>query len=195
MMPSTLTIGTKTKQQILDELKENGHTISLWAKELVDKITFSMIPQTLELVELRVDELKIGKYPTTKLIQEKIETLGYSLVPQETALYLRLTYTDQPIGEWITCFSKPIAGADGYLNVLGVARDSGGSWVRWDYAFPDDQWDGGIRLLVCRKASLSLEPSAPFGILHLAFCTRCNQMTNHKNTNLMAICQKCMRAA
>lgn len=159
MIPKTLTIGTKTKEQLLADLEKGGHKISEWAKELVEKIEFSTTPQELQLVDITISDLGMSEYPMTVQIKKRIEALGYSLVPQETALYLRLAYGDQPLGEWLTCFSKPIAGAAGRLGVLDVGRGSGGSWVSRRYAYPDSVWDGGLRLLVCRTASSPLEPS------------------------------------
>lgn len=159
MIPKTLTIGTKTKEQLLADLEKDGHKISDWAKESVGKIEFSTTPQELQLADMTASELGIGEYPTTAQVQERIEALGYGLVPQETALYLRLAYGDQPPGEWLACFSKPVADAVGYLNVLRVERDSDGSWVSWSDAYPYDVWRGECRLVFCRTASPPLEPS------------------------------------
>jgi hypothetical protein len=46
---------------------------------------------------------------------------------------------------------EPIEESGGRLRVLGVARDSSGSWVSRSFASPDNTWSGGGRLLVCRK--------------------------------------------
>lgn len=155
----TLTIGTKTKEQLLADLKKNGHQVSDWTMELVDTITFTKHQQTLDLVSLNVSDLGFDHSPTTTEIADKLPSLGLSVVPQETVLYLRLNYTDQPMDVWETCFSEPLEDSVGRRLVLVVARDSDGSWVDGYYANPGLVWRDGDRLLVCRKASVPLESS------------------------------------
>ena len=41
--------------------------------------------------------------------------------------------------------------SDGNLKVFNVERNDNGSWVNSNYANPDNQWSGNVRLLVRRN--------------------------------------------
>jgi hypothetical protein len=145
--------GYKSKKDLVNALKAKGHRISDWATKLVNNKRFVLMAEgdEYDVFETTVKELAGKDVVTTTELYEIRDRLGFCDAPFETALLVRMEYDDQPMDTWEYALSEPLADADGDLIVLYVARYSGGSWVRWFYAYPDYQWLGGYRLLVCRK--------------------------------------------
>jgi hypothetical protein len=154
----TVTGGThKSKKDLINAVKGAGHGISDWVEEVINSKDFTLLtePTEIDVYETTVKELTGKDSLTTKELSEIRDRLGFCDAPDETALHIRMAYTGQPMNEWRTVLSKPVAGAGGGLDVLSVGRGSDGSWVGGYYADPGSVWYGGERLLVCRKRPLA----------------------------------------
>lgn len=154
----TVTCGThKSKKDLIGAVTKAGHRFSDWAMDLINTKGWTLLaePTEIDLYETTVKELTGKDSITTKELYEIRDRLGFCDAPDETALQVRLAYTNQPMDEWRYILSQPKADSDGDLDVLDVARNSDGSWVSWRYAYPDVVWRGGGRLLVCRKRPLA----------------------------------------
>ena len=150
----TIKIGTHySKQDLQKAVEEEGYKLSDWAKEVVGNkgFTIETIERNLELFTATVAELGFKNGANVKDIYEKLDKLGFSKCPVETALQLRRVYKDQPMDEWRIVVSEPLADSGGGLRVLYVERNQGGSWVRSYFARPGSVWDGHCRLVFCRK--------------------------------------------
>ena len=147
----------KSKDEIVKAVEDGGHKFSDWARDLIMTDGWKLLSEgeEIDVYETTVKELTGKDVVTTTELYEIRDRLGFCDAPDETALLIRLAYTDQPMDEWRYVLSQPKADSDGDLAVLRVERDSSGSWVFWSYADPDGQWDGDARLLVCRKRPLA----------------------------------------
>jgi hypothetical protein len=150
----TITIGTHaSKDELKKAVTDEGHKFAVWALGLIDAegFTIETTPRQIELFTATVVEIGFPKGGKVKDIYAKLDELGFTVCPDETALQLRREYKDQPMDEWRRVVTEPKADADGDLHVLRVGRDSDGSWVSWLYADPDDVWGENCRLVFCRK--------------------------------------------
>ena len=153
-----LKLGTYgTKENMLTSVKDKGHKFSDYALSVIANDQFLMLSVTGEydFFETTVKGLAGKNRPTTIELYEALYRLGFIDAPHESASAIREMYDDQPMEEWRAVLSKPVTDSDGYLNILGVGRNSDGSWVYGSWTNPDDQWLGDIRLLVCRKRQLA----------------------------------------
>lgn len=149
-----VTVGTHaSKDDLKKAVTDEGHKFSDWALGLIntDGFTIETTPRQIGLFTATVAEIGFPKGGKVKDIYAKLDELGFTVCPDDTALQLRREYKDQPMDEWRRVVTEPKADADGDLTVLDVGRNSRGSWVSWGYAFPDNEWPAGRRLVFCRK--------------------------------------------
>ena len=96
----------------------------IWKK--VEKINFLTCSELLDNpVELQ-------------MIYKKIEKLGYKLVPPEIAIYVRLIYKEQPIGEWLR-FATPLNSmidSDGVPHLPKLGKALGLYFVETYWSYP-----------------------------------------------------------
>lgn len=150
----TIELGThKSKDNLIKATEKEGHKISRSAMRFVNYKNFTVVStkRKLELFETTVGKLGFPDGARVDVIYAKLDELGYTKCPNETALQLRRDYKDQPMYESRIVVSEPLADADGGLDVLLVAHDSNGSWVSRRYAAPGLVWCGYYRLVFCRK--------------------------------------------
>lgn len=147
----------KSKDEIIKAVTDAGHKFSDWAMDLIKTNGWTLFtsPEEIDVYETTVKELTGKDVVTTTELYEIRDRLGFCDAPDETALLIRLVYTDQPKDEWRYVLSQPKPGSDGFLTVLLVVRSSSGSWVFGSYARPGNLWYGDARLLLCRKRQLA----------------------------------------
>jgi len=138
-----LTIGGKTPKQLEKALVSGGFRVNDYARDLLRSRCFTTLPdqQTLSLVRVTVSDLGLTGCPTTDQIYTKATSLGLELCPAEVGPQLRLTYKDQPFGEWLYIGMKQIAASRGDPSVFGLDRFGVGSWLGGYSADPDSPWD------------------------------------------------------
>jgi hypothetical protein len=136
----------KSCSEYVVALEKSGTNISPWAKGLLEKMPLS-VAEEVDLVRVTVKELGFGGYARFDAIVEHAKELGLELCPAEVGPALRLQYSDQPIGEWVTIAMEPITGRDGYPDVFRVGRSPGGLWLRNDWASPGIKWDSDRQFL------------------------------------------------
>jgi hypothetical protein len=122
-----------------------------YADQLLSKITITKEPITLDLVRVSVAEFGFKDGAYFKDIIARAQELGLSLCPPEVGPQLRLSYLDQPLGEWIAVAMEPIAGSDGRLHVFAVARLDGGLWLVTYWFDSSDFWNPDARFVFVRR--------------------------------------------
>jgi len=141
-------IGGKTKQELAEEMKKQGIKTSSYAQDMLNNKDFNVLEnqEKASLVRLKVSDLGFESGATTQEIYQRAEEFGLELCPAEVGPQLRLQYTNQPMGEWISIGMKQIAGRDGYPDVFDLRRNADGLWLYGDLAEPDGRWssDGGF---------------------------------------------------
>jgi hypothetical protein len=97
------------------------------ADEILGRPAFPFIktPVELDLVVLSVFELGFGDETSLHDIYARAEALGFELCPAEVGPALRLSYLDQPPGDFLHIGMKPVAKYNGVLIDFTVAKAYG----------------------------------------------------------------------
>src|SRR3989344_4605429 len=135
-----LTIGGVKPKELSKLLTANGHRVSDYAEDLMQKMPTLKNQQTISLIRTTVSAMGITGTPTTDQIYEKANELGWDLCQTEVGPHLRLAYKDQPVNEWLYVGMKQIAGRRGDPRVFSVGRRDVGSWLDGAWAGPAGQW-------------------------------------------------------
>lgn len=148
----TLTIGGKSKEELLRELRQMRVNISSYAQSMVESADFTTLPepQQRNLVIARVSDLVPNpkrSYATTEEIWTARNEKGLDAVSAETALhYLIQKGNELQIGDAIWMSMKTIVGRDGDPSVFEVGCDDDGLWLDGGWAGPSGGWDPGFRV-------------------------------------------------
>jgi len=147
----SITIGGKSKEELLREPGRKNVNIGSYAKSMTDNPEFTTLPQpeARELVIAKVGDLvpsPKGTYATIGEIWARRDELGLEPVPAETAFHYLLQNADklQP-GDAIWMSMKTIAGRDGCPRVFAVGYDRDGLWLDGDWTKPSSHWGSGGR--------------------------------------------------
>lgn len=127
------------KKDGLKFLNKNNFKTSPWINDIVIKNNYFLDEKILpiKLFRIKVKELGFNKPTYLKNIYKKAKTKGLKLVNPEIALYTRLLYKEQKIGEWIR-FATPLNSmidSDGvpHLPKLGKALKTFFLETYWSY--------------------------------------------------------------
>ncbi len=146
-----VTIGIKSGEELLLELRKRKANISAYAEDRVKSPEFTTLPELeqRELVVAGVGDLvpsPKGIYATTEEIWAARDQLGLQEVPAETALHYLLQNGDKlNNGDAIWMSMKTITGRHGNPRVFAVVRVSDGLWLSSRWAGPSNHWDPGSR--------------------------------------------------
>ena len=129
-----------TCSELLEELKRKNFKVSPWIEDVVKKnnYIFDNNKFPIKLVRKYVRELGFGNPVELQMIYEKIERLGYKLVPPEIAIYVRLIYKEQPTGEWLR-FATPLNSmidSDGVPHLPKLGKALGLYFVETYWSYP-----------------------------------------------------------
>jgi hypothetical protein len=152
----TLTIGSKSADRLLSELREAEREVSGQAKDIMSKPSFTTLvePTEVELVRIKVRDLGFTERPTTHelLNGERLASFGLDPCPAEVGPHLAIVYEDQPWDEHLRVVMESICTSDGYLHVFCVERlTNGWRWLGASRAAPDRSWDLGHEILFVRR--------------------------------------------
>lgn len=136
----TIEVGALPPGGLLSELEKEGHYVSSWAKELIEKMPLGKI-EKVDVVKMTLAEMGFTKPARWVQILEKVKELGGDFCPELGPL-LRLADKDQEKGSWYYIAMEPIAGSGGRPFVFYVGRfGGGGRWLHAFWVLPDDEWD------------------------------------------------------
>lgn len=139
-----LTIGGKTKEQLIKEMRKKGITIFDFAEDMLKNPDFTTLKQQkiLHTVKLKVADLGLSQdeYLTTDQIYQGAKDLGLDICPAEAGPHRRLKDLSQPLSDYYRIAMKPITGRRGYPSVFDLARNDRGLWLRDFWAGPDYGW-------------------------------------------------------
>jgi hypothetical protein len=94
-----------------------------WADQILSRISFLQTDTKLNLVLVTVSDLGFGADGASlKGIYEHASQRGLPLCPAELGPALRLSYLDQPLGEYPQIAMRPIARSDGKATNFVVAK-------------------------------------------------------------------------
>jgi len=142
ILRQTIEIGGKTKDQLLEELKEKSMKVYEYAEKMMNhsEFTVSKEKEDANLIRLSVADLGLPGNPTTTQVCERAKELGLELVPAEVGPQYRLQYEDQPSDEYLYMGMETIPGPGGRPCVFKLFRVGDGLWLHNGWADPDNQW-------------------------------------------------------
>ncbi len=88
--------------------------------ELLPKVPVASATQEIDLVNVSVGDLGFPDGATLRQIYLQAKKFGLDVLPAEAALQLRLQYTDEPEGEWLSVATAPIIDNDGHQYLFDV---------------------------------------------------------------------------
>lgn len=159
---SEITIGGKTKEQLIEEMKKNNIVISSWAKKMMydSHFTASEKLEHLNLVRISLKQLgftdKTGA--TRGQIYEKAQELGLKLCPAEVGPQLSLQYGDQLkrrvelviAMEPLNVFDRDVDIANDIPNVFCVHRENDSKLTLSSREYSSRYWwTGNLELVFC----------------------------------------------
>lgn len=138
----TVTIGGKTLEQLQHELSTRPFRLDRYEEFLINSTRFSnpREPEEIQLIYPRVRDLGLSGYPTIDQITNRGQELGWQRCPAGVGTYLRLQYTDQPLGSVIWVVMEPITDQGGRTDVFALARSGDALWLHDRWVRPDDRW-------------------------------------------------------
>lgn len=155
MTTKTLTLGKKPSLK--------GIGVSSWAKELLEKTTYSKKKEVLNLAILTPADLGFTIYPTIKEFYARAKEKGYELCPAEVGPQLAGTVEETG---WLFIAMEPITDSDGRPGVFAVERSGGGEqWLGAGWALPDGQWYLGSRVVFRLRKPLDSDTSTSVSAL------------------------------
>jgi len=162
----TIEVGALPVGGLLSELEKNDCYVSLYAKELIEKMSLSRI-EKIDLVKMTVEELGFTKLVTWAQILERVKELG-DVCPPEVGPLLRLEDMKQEKGSWYYIAMEPIAVSVGYPGVFCIERHGDGErWLGARWVSPAGEWDLGRGLVFRLRKKSSSTQSLPLNPLTL----------------------------
>ena len=139
-----LRIGGHSSNALLDRLQSLKIELNDFAEKYIRALRYSVtsVSTVLEIEFITAEELGFSEGGTLKEIQLAASRRGLELCPPDTALYLRMAYTEQEetqgdvltIGECpegtITIASRPITNIAGIHTGFYLRKAAGQLWLR-----------------------------------------------------------------
>ena len=144
----TIKLGTcKTPDEYRTALKKARYRIGDWGNDILGKTSCSQDETKVDLVVLSIKELGFNKGAYYESICAKTLQLGLELCPAEVGPALRLSYKEQPRGEWLHIAMEAITDSDGDPRIFAVIYDSGKLWLDADDGYPEIFWGADDRFV------------------------------------------------
>lgn len=173
-----LTIGGKSKEQLINELQAHNSYILPEAEDMIKSPDFTTLENSeqIDLVRLKVADLGFTQFPTTAEIigtkddideygnpapftKGKMTEFDLELCPAEVGPYQQLQDVNQPLNERCHIAMKPIADRDGRPHVFRSGRDDFGPWLDYDDLDPTGEWGRDNRFVFRVRPPRRISPS------------------------------------
>jgi hypothetical protein len=148
-----ITVGNKTKEELIRELEEKKVYISDYVKSLINNIDFAISDKQehLDLVNISVKNiLGFPKQASTNEIYYKAKELGLELCPVEVSLQLILQYNPSN-NEYLTIATQPVIDPEyGHHRLLVVGQnDEHGKHINFTLGGSNKQWHHSSDFVFC----------------------------------------------
>lgn len=159
--------GGRTLEDMKFRMKLGGHKFLGEGEFMVDSDDFKRSIYTDEtftnlkprekhkLIRLTVADLGFPNGAPYPKIMDRALELGLNLCSPSDALEYRISYTDQPMDEYVGIGMNPISGHDRDPRVFGVFRFGGGSLLNGSWASPGDHWGADDEIVFRLKQATS----------------------------------------
>jgi hypothetical protein len=141
----TLRLGTyKTTEEYRKNLQRGGVHLASWVHDVLGRERFKTSAERFDVPVTRVwaSQLGLPRGGTYVTICEAAKRQGLALCPAEIGPALRLTYTDQPVGETLCIAMPAVADSTGASGIFVLGRDLQELWLAGEDGRPDRVWPG-----------------------------------------------------
>lgn len=129
-------------------LESKKFRIGDYARQILNKVTIASVETEIDLAVLTVADLGFKRATRYDVIKKRIVEIGAQLCPAEVGPALRLSYEDQPSGEYNAIAMEPLAVSAGDLLIFYVVHGDGGRWLSTYHGYPDIMWNPVNRFVV-----------------------------------------------
>jgi len=141
----------KTAPDAVRVLEGKGNKVSDYAKQMLERVSFSQEQKSYDLVSFSVKALGFPNGATRAEIYQKAQELGMELCPAEVGPQLRLQYADQPNDDYLVMGMEPVADADGYPDLFHVHRRGSDPWLDFSNGRAGNHWVDDYRFVFLRR--------------------------------------------
>ena len=130
--------GDETADNIVSELIGKGYKLSDWIIDISRRLN-SDLKREYELWTISLGDLGFDGPTKIKDFYAKLENSGYSLVPPEIALILRMEYKNQPTSEWLRIATplNSMIDRDGIPHLPKLGSALGNYYIETYWAWPE----------------------------------------------------------
>ncbi len=145
----SLVTGGKSKQELEQELRQEGIKISIPAEQMLRNPEFitSNDSETINTVLLDVADFGFKEEPNIDQILARARELGLDRCSGEVGIYRRLKDRNQPSGSWYIISMKRIDAGDGDGRVFRLLRTGSKIQLHDYWSHPTDSYSLSTRIL------------------------------------------------
>ncbi len=136
----TIELSTKKPEQYTKEITDKGMQITDYTKDLLSKVETLKNNENINLVSFSVASLGFPNGATLQEIYNKANELGLDLCPPQVGPEIRLSYTDQPNGDYLVIAMNSIADRDGNPFLFSVSHSDSELYLSHNYGEPDSKY-------------------------------------------------------
>lgn len=148
-------IGGESKQELLQNLKDNKIEINEYGLQIINHKGFIINPtkEKLQTVEISLADLGFLNGATTQEVYQRAQQFGLNLCPSELAVHMRLQYIDfsqqiDPIvGHWQNIAMKELSDDLDFPRGFYLRRREDGFWIRGYRSSPEHLWSSSDRFV------------------------------------------------
>lgn len=143
-----------TGEEWIVRLESKGFRVGDYVKRVLRSKDFKPTNGIIYEIAVLKSELFSDSNRITKTIRKEAKNRKLSTPNAEVACLIREKFTDKELKAmglyWIVAMHKPIKDSGGGPGLLGVPRESGGSWLGAAYGGPGGEWrrDRGFAFVV-----------------------------------------------
>jgi len=129
----------KNTKHCIRALKKKSY-VSPWIIDIFKNKNYNLSKyKNLELHRIRVKDLGFKTPTKLKKIYSMLKKRGFNLIKPEIAIYTRLIYKDQPIGEWlrIAVPFNSMVDSDGVPHLPKLGRALGKNFIETYWSYPN----------------------------------------------------------
>lgn len=129
-------------------LESKKFRIGDYTRKILNKVTIASMEIEIDLAVVTVADLGFKRATRYDVICKRIVEIGAQLCPAEVGPALRLSYEDQPSGEYNVIAMEPLSDSDSGLNIFNVNHADDERWLDSCSGYPGSTWSSDYRFVV-----------------------------------------------
>lgn len=137
-----ITVGGLVTESLIQRLVDAGVQFNQYAEVLFDHAAFSPGQRTekVELIKVKLSDLNLGNPCSYQAIVDRALSLGLKLCPLYLGAFLRLAYSNQPEGPYLTIASSELENDESYPTGFYIRNFDKTLWLRGYQVIGDADW-------------------------------------------------------